>query len=562
MVLKENEMQFNKSGISIKTSKNNISRWMNNIKTHMESLDYKINEREINNGNGTQYVIEKDKIKFNFEFYKTGRIVIRTTNNEELAAEFLERHHDILGENLNVITSDTNNYKKKINESTTCKSIGLQSLDLKPMNTSTPLPSRESKKVDRLNKSMIELHGREIIVKNYEQEIITLKRELNEMTLIINQQNDRISKLETSNLNNSDVISIIKACNIDQRLSACNEINEIHLDEESHTKSFKIKNQLHEINEKINTLQSQRKIIDDDLKSCIQKTDEFTTTCVYLKNSLYGQELFSTANRERIISLETTVQSQGEAQQNEILPKIEQIDDIYKLCADINTYNQEELVKAKYLQPTPPSAFIDNLDNDHTISPNNTNSLINETFTSEKETLELLVIGSSIVKYIAAKKIEKRLPNNTLTECLPGAKVDDVMRRINELHNIYDIKKVVIHVGGNNIPRDNSTILTKKLIEMLQNTRRLMPKAKIYFSAIIPRVKNEWLPEINTVNGNLRTFCGQNLVQFIPHYQFYENSGNINFRLLCKDMVHPTREGTVVLARNIIAIYRNYVKFL
>ena len=143
-----------------------------------------------------------------------------------------------------------------------------------------------------------------------------------------------------------------------------------------------------------------------------------------------------------------------------------------------------------------------------------------------------------------------------------GAKVENVKSKIIEMSKSYNIRKIVIHVGGNNIPNDDAATLTNKIIDMLESTRQVMPGTKIFYSAIIPRTHNNYLPAINEVNKNIRKFCAKNGFQMIPHYQFYTDASTINFKLLREDIIHPTHEGTNILARNIIALYRNYRKYL
>ena len=144
---------------------------------------------------------------------------------------------------------------------------------------------------------------------------------------------------------------------------------------------------------------------------------------------------------------------------------------------------------------------------------------------------------------------------------MKGSKVEHVHARISKVNRQYNIKNVVIHVGGNNIPMDNPENLNIKLVQLLNHTRRLMPHSKIYFSAIIPRLGNKYLPGINNINRNMRLFCAENGFQMIPHYQFYSDANNINFNLLNKDAIHPTKKGSSTIAKNIIAIYRNYKRY-
>ena len=271
----------------------------------------------------------------------------------------------------------------------------------------------------------------------------------------------------------------------------------------------------------------------------MEKTESLNKNYDEVKTARSAHEVFSTASRERIIELEKIVEFHASVQNDEILPKIKHIE---LLCSEINLYNESEMEKTKNIEPTSPGVFVDRLTRNSPLktSSHHQSQNIHE---PEKESLELLVIGSSITKYIDAGKIERRSPENAITECMSGAKVEDVNCKIKEYSLRYNIKKIVIHVGGNNILNDNPKTLTEKIVDMLKEVRKIMPTTKIFYSAIIPRWNNNYLPGINWINSNIRAFCAENRIRFVPHYQFHESKYNINFKLLRKDGVHPSRHG-------------------
>ena len=78
--------------------------------------------------------------------------------------------------------------------------------------------------------------------------------------------------------------------------------------------------------------------------------------------------------------------------------------------------------------------------------------------TDNKPVLQLLVTGSSIVKFIDAKQIEKRNPDSSRTVCMPGGKIPDILKRLTELKEQYEIKKMIVHVGANHIPNLDSEL--------------------------------------------------------------------------------------------------------
>ena len=107
------------------------------------------------------------------------------------------------------------------------------------------------------------------------------------------------------------------------------------------------------------------------------------------------------------------------------------------------------------------------------------------------------------MKYSDGSKIEKRPSTKARTICMPGAKTEDVSKKLEELSKTHKIKKLMIHVGGNNIPNANPQILSEKLIGMLKHTQGIMPETVLQFSALLPRLGDNYLPGIFDVNRNV-----------------------------------------------------------
>ena len=81
MVLKENEVQLNTNGATLKTTKTNIGIWKRNIKEYFESLNYSQTTKELNNNQLTQHIYTAEGVKYTFDFHSTGRIVKKTSTN-------------------------------------------------------------------------------------------------------------------------------------------------------------------------------------------------------------------------------------------------------------------------------------------------------------------------------------------------------------------------------------------------------------------------------------------------------------------------------------------------
>ena len=163
-----------------------------------------------------------------------------------------------------------------------------------------------------------------------------------------------------------------------------------------------------------------------------------------------------------------------------------------------------------------------------------------------------------IVIHIYIKKKKKRKPDSTETVCLPGAKINDILSEIKSLSKTYSIKKMVIHVEGSQLPHEIPKSIITKLKDMITQITSIMPETKIYYSLILPRIRENYVYGINEINNAITSFCNTIKVNVIQHTEFC-NNGVINYNLLRKDVVHPSYKGTSVFAKYIFA-YRNYKK--
>ena len=125
MVVKENEMQQNKNGITMKTSKDNLSKWTHEINEWFLSLNYK----NICTTAIKLFSYTCEGQKFTFVYFTTGRVTIKTDNYDKLRCIFLEKHEKILGVALREI-DEQDTLKQSFSEDTF--------INTKPQKHSTP----------------------------------------------------------------------------------------------------------------------------------------------------------------------------------------------------------------------------------------------------------------------------------------------------------------------------------------------------------------------------------------------------------------------------------------
>uniref|UniRef100_A0A3B5BA70 SGNH hydrolase-type esterase domain-containing protein n=1 Tax=Stegastes partitus TaxID=144197 RepID=A0A3B5BA70_9TELE len=91
----------------------------------------------------------------------------------------------------------------------------------------------------------------------------------------------------------------------------------------------------------------------------------------------------------------------------------------------------------------------------------------------------VLIVGDSIIRDVRSSK--------AVIHCFPGAKVDDILTELPSLMAQFpSARKVVLHVGTNYIPRQQSELLKedfKHLFNYLQPTER-----EVFISGPLPTV--------------------------------------------------------------------------
>ena len=140
---------------------------------------------------------------------------------------------------------------------------------------------------------------------------------------------------------------------------------------------------------------------------------------------------------------------------------------------------------------------------------------------------------------------------------VPGAKIERITKEIKYYESKYEIKKLIVHVGGNHITEDGNNAIMNKLEDMLIEIKRILPRTKILYSLILPRIDSSYLPSINWINSERTKFCEGNGILIIKHESFQHNK-NINRNLFKWDLVHPNEKGTTIFAMDLIYGYRNY----
>ena len=168
---------------------------------------------------------------------------------------------------------------------------------------------------------------------------------------------------------------------------------------------------------------------------------------------------------------------------------------------------------------------------------------------------DFLVIGDSLVGDLDVNILN--LGGDSTVSCLPGARPSDVVTKFRELTKKNRYKRIIVHVGSNLIPKFAPETCSARIIDCLEDIRKLAPASKLAFSEILPKIGNHLVPGINRINfqvirsgkmGPSRTRYG-----YISHATQFTvgNTGSVDTRLFRRDGIHLTDNGRLSFAKSL-----------
>lgn len=153
-----------------------------------------------------------------------------------------------------------------------------------------------------------------------------------------------------------------------------------------------------------------------------------------------------------------------------------------------------------------------------------------------------LVIGTSIVRNVV-------IPHVPLPVCLPGARMGDIIGHLKLMKQAgKKFRRVVIHAGGNDTRRKQSEVLKLQVAEACDLAKSISDS--IIFSGPLPNLSSDEMYSRHlSFNRWLSNYTKNNHIGFIDNWSSFWGKPD----LISKDQIHPTRNGSAVLANNIKA---------
>lgn len=152
----------------------------------------------------------------------------------------------------------------------------------------------------------------------------------------------------------------------------------------------------------------------------------------------------------------------------------------------------------------------------------------------------VLLIGDSVVKNVRF--------GNTITHCVPGAKVIDIIQMLPGILDLHSasLRKIIVHVGFNDTAHQQSE-QTKadflQLFDLLKSTGKI-----IFISGPIPKLSRAVgrFSRILSLHTWLQSICRTHNLGFIHNFDLFWNRSSF----FSRDGVHPNRLGSRMLAVN------------
>ena len=163
----------------------------------------------------------------------------------------------------------------------------------------------------------------------------------------------------------------------------------------------------------------------------------------------------------------------------------------------------------------------------------------------DKEKIDLLVLGDSIVKHVDVEKIKPGGRNKCI--CIPGGTVHEIRNSLISESKKSEIGTLILNVGSNHVPYESPISISKQIISFCKEIRAVMPNTRLLFSGILPKLDDNLTPAINHANYRISRSSKENGYKVIIHKKFFLDDGSINYDLLSKnDFIHPNRHGVAV----------------
>ena len=134
--------------------------------------------------------------------------------------------------------------------------------------------------------------------------------------------------------------------------------------------------------------------------------------------------------------------------------------------------------------------------------------------------------------------------------CLPGARIEPVTERVEQIMGRGNGGSILIHIGTNNTDKGGTTATLEKYSDLLKKTKQARA-GQIILSGILPVFGNRNQGYRNSkrmaVNGMVERLCKEEDVGYVDMWDIFVGKEELYFR----DGLHISGKGAAVLAEGL-----------
>ena len=165
-----------------------------------------------------------------------------------------------------------------------------------------------------------------------------------------------------------------------------------------------------------------------------------------------------------------------------------------------------------------------------------------------------MILSDSILKGVDAERLGDSFDFSCVIEtCYTIDKIENSFKdQIKESSQVPEV--TVLHCGINDLKNTSPQNASSKLIKVTKSIKKSYPKMKVVVSSVAPVTKKDLEVKRVAFNAlNKAELLNEPNVSFISH----ENLDALSWKYMQRDGIHPTRDGSSVLAVNIGRHIRN-----
>ena len=158
-----------------------------------------------------------------------------------------------------------------------------------------------------------------------------------------------------------------------------------------------------------------------------------------------------------------------------------------------------------------------------------------------------ICVGDSIVR-----KTDTRLSNGEdVVVCLPGARIEHVSERVEQIMGRGNGGSILVHIGTNNADKEGTTAIVEKYRNLLKKTKQARA-GQIILSGMLPVFGNKIHGYRNSkrmaVNGMVKRLCKEEEVGYVELWDSFVGKEE----MYARDGLHLSGKGVAVFAEGLL----------